>query len=54
MKIKLEKIDPYRWLIPKMGDMRVPGLIFSNARMMASIEDRGVLEGANPSAPVDA
>ena len=48
MKNKLEKIDSYRWLIPKKGAMRVPGLIFSNAQMMASIEeDQSLTQVAN-------
>jgi len=38
MTIKPEKIDPYRWLIPRDGHMRVPGLVFSNERMMRSIQ----------------
>ena len=38
MTIKPEKIDPCRWLIPKDGHMRVPGLVFSNEQMMRSIQ----------------
>ena len=38
MTIKPEKIDPYRWLIPRDGHMRVPGLVFSNEQMMRSIQ----------------
>jgi tRNA-splicing ligase RtcB len=37
MNIKLEKIDPYRWLIPRNGAMRVPGLVFSDDQMMTSL-----------------
>ena len=38
MTIKPEKIDSYRWLIPRDGHMRVPGLVFSNEQMMRSIQ----------------
>ena len=38
MDIKLEKMDDYRWLIPKSGPMRVPGLIFSNAQLIKTVE----------------
>jgi len=33
----LEKIDNYRWMIPKSGKMRVPGLIFSSENMLKQI-----------------
>jgi len=33
----LEKIDNYRWMIPKSGKMRVPGLIFSSEDMLKQI-----------------
>ena len=36
---KLERIDDYRWRIPKdyMPGMRVPGIIFSDSEMLKSI-----------------
>jgi len=34
MDIKLQKLDHYRWMIPKSGAMRVPGLIFSNDQLI--------------------
>ena len=39
MGIKLERLDEFRWLIPKAGRMRVPGLIFSNSNMIKDIQD---------------
>ncbi len=36
-EIRLEKIDDSRWLIPKTGGMRVPGMIYSSEKMLASI-----------------
>jgi len=48
MDIKLEKIDDYRWLIPKTGSMRVPGLIFSNAELIKAVrEDQSLTQVAN-------
>ncbi|MBN1847268.1 MAG: RtcB family protein [Deltaproteobacteria bacterium] len=38
MDIKFQKIDRYRWLIPKRGNMRVPGLVFSNDELMKTIQ----------------
>ncbi len=36
-EIKLEKLDDYRYLIPKEGGMRVPGLIFVDEKMLAEV-----------------
>jgi len=48
MHLKLEKLDDYRWLIPKAGLMRVPGLIFSNAELIKKVkEDQSLTQVAN-------
>ncbi|MFH1481563.1 MAG: RtcB family protein [Pseudomonadota bacterium] len=48
MEIKLQKKDDYHWLIPKTGNMRVPGLIFSNPHLIKGIEkDQSLLQVAN-------
>ncbi|MCF8145407.1 MAG: RtcB family protein [Deltaproteobacteria bacterium] len=48
MKITLEKIDDYRWLIPQTGAMRVPGLVFANSELIRSIqEDQSLTQVAN-------
>jgi tRNA-splicing ligase RtcB len=48
MQIRLEKLDNYRWLIPKTGPMRVPGLIFSNAELIKAVqEDQSLIQVAN-------
>ncbi len=48
MDIKLEKIDEYRWLIPKTGPMRVPGMVFSSAELIKSVqEDQSLVQVAN-------
>ena len=33
-KIHLEKIDDYRWRIPKTGKMRVDGVIYADERLL--------------------
>jgi tRNA-splicing ligase RtcB len=35
--IRLEKVDDYRWRIPRSGSMRVPGLIYSDERLLKDI-----------------
>jgi tRNA-splicing ligase RtcB len=35
--IIIEKIDAYRWRIPPVGGMRVPGIIYSSEKMMGGI-----------------
>jgi tRNA-splicing ligase RtcB len=48
MDIKLQKIDEYRWLIPKTGDMRVPGLVFADEKLMKAVErDQSLVQVAN-------
>jgi len=39
MDFKVKKIDEWRYLIPKKGAMRVPGLIFSSSELMPNIKD---------------
>ncbi len=48
MDIKIKEIDKNRWLIPKTGDMRVPGLIFSNRRLIREVQhDQSLVQVAN-------
>ncbi len=35
---KIRRIDEFRWEIPKVGSMRVPGLIYSNSSLFPDIE----------------
>ncbi len=39
MAFKIKKIDEWRFLIPKTGAMRVPGLIFSSSELMPNIKN---------------
>ncbi len=39
MDFEIKKIDEWRFLIPKTGAMRVPGLIFSSSELMPNIKD---------------
>ncbi|MFH0777030.1 MAG: RtcB family protein [Candidatus Eisenbacteria bacterium] len=46
--LKFERIDDYRWMIPKTGRMRVPGIIYANEKMMAHIRsDKSPVQVAN-------
>ena len=36
--MEIKQIDPYRWEIPKTGNMRVPGLIYTDSSMIKAIE----------------
>jgi tRNA-splicing ligase RtcB len=36
--VQLNKIDEYRWLIPREGGMRTDGLVYADERMMADIK----------------
>lgn len=38
MSIKIQKVDDYRWRIPREGKMRVPGLIFASEAMVADLQ----------------
>jgi tRNA-splicing ligase RtcB len=42
--IKVEKIDDYTWEIPKTGGMRVPGRVYSDEKLLASIERDNCLQ----------
>ena len=35
--MKIQKVDEFRWRIPREGKMRVPGLIFASEEMIADI-----------------
>ena len=48
MTIKLKKIDENRWLIPKEGKMRVPGLIFSSNKLIKDVQqDQSLVQVVN-------
>jgi tRNA-splicing ligase RtcB (3'-phosphate/5'-hydroxy nucleic acid ligase) len=47
-KIKLEKIDNYRWRIPREGKMRTDGIIYTDDRMLDDIrKDQSLAQVAN-------
>jgi tRNA-splicing ligase RtcB len=47
-EIKLEKIDESRWLVPKTGAMRVPGIIYTSEKMSGLLEkDESARQVAN-------
>jgi tRNA-splicing ligase RtcB len=47
-KIKIEKIDDYRWRIPREGKMRTDGIIYADERMFEDIrKDQSLVQVAN-------
>jgi tRNA-splicing ligase RtcB len=36
-EIKMERLDDFRWLLPRQGNMRVPGIIYASERLMRSM-----------------
>jgi tRNA-splicing ligase RtcB (3'-phosphate/5'-hydroxy nucleic acid ligase) len=47
-KIKIEKMDDYRFRIPREGKMRTEGLIFSSEEMLPDIrQDQSLTQVAN-------
>lgn len=47
-KIKLQRIDEYRWRIPKEGKMRVDGIVYADERMIETIrQDESLIQVAN-------
>jgi tRNA-splicing ligase RtcB len=48
MEIRLKKIDNNRWMIPKTGNMRVPGLVFSSPQLIEAVrQDESLIQVAN-------
>jgi tRNA-splicing ligase RtcB (3'-phosphate/5'-hydroxy nucleic acid ligase) len=48
MEIALKEIDQNRWLIPRSGNMRVPGMIFSNSQLIKGLlKDQSLAQVAN-------
>src|SRR2546422_11410370 len=46
--LRVERIDAYRWRIPRWGGMRTEGLIFADEQLMRDLEgDQAVQQVAN-------
>jgi tRNA-splicing ligase RtcB (3'-phosphate/5'-hydroxy nucleic acid ligase) len=37
--MRVERIDDYRWRLPREGGMRVDGIVYASAAMMAELRD---------------
>ncbi len=47
-QVKVQKIDDWRWRIPREGSMRTEGLIYADEKMMSDIrKDQSLLQVAN-------
>jgi tRNA-splicing ligase RtcB (3'-phosphate/5'-hydroxy nucleic acid ligase) len=48
MEITLKELDKNHWLIPRSGNMRVPGIIFSNSQLIKTLlKDQSLVQVAN-------
>ena len=46
--IKVQRIDAYRWRLPRQGQMRVDGLVFASESMMQTLrEDESLQQVVN-------
>ncbi|MEZ4416635.1 MAG: RtcB family protein [Gemmatimonadota bacterium] len=46
--LRIERLDPWRWIIPRQGRMRVEGLIYADAHMMSDLRgDEAIRQVAN-------
>jgi tRNA-splicing ligase RtcB len=43
-KVKIQKVDEFRWRIPKEGKMRVEGLVYASEAFIRSLRDDPALE----------
>ena len=49
--MKLQRIDRYRWQIPKTGKMNVPGVVYADERLMSAMRGgKGSREGKDAGA----
>ncbi|MCS7180701.1 MAG: RtcB family protein [bacterium] len=47
-ELKVEKVNEYKWIIPKVGEMRVPGVIYISEKLLKkAIEDKAIEQVAN-------
>ena len=47
-KIKLQKIDDYRWKIPREGKMRTDGIVYTDEKMVSDVSrDQSLVQVAN-------
>jgi len=47
-KVKVERIDDYRWRIPREGKMRTDGIVYAEESMFADIrKDQSLVQVAN-------
>ena len=48
VSVKIQKIDDYRWRIPKTAKMKTDGIVYADEKMMETIRrDQSLLQVAN-------
>ena len=46
--LKLQRVDEFRWRLPRQGDMRVDGMVYASETLMKSIRgDQSLQQVAN-------
>jgi tRNA-splicing ligase RtcB len=43
-KVKIQKVDGFRWRIPRQGKMRVEGLVYANEALVQALRGDPALE----------
>jgi tRNA-splicing ligase RtcB len=43
-RIEIQRIDDYRWRVPAQGDMRVPGIVYTSAKMLDQLRHEEALQ----------
>lgn len=43
-KVKIQKVDEYRWRIPREGKMRTDGMVYASEKLMAALHQDPALE----------
>jgi len=47
-QVKIQKVDEWRWRIPKEGKMRTEGLVYTDEKLLKEIQkDQSLLQVAN-------
>ncbi len=47
-KVKIQKVDDYRWKIPREGKMKTDGIVYMDERMLPGLRnDQSLLQVAN-------
>jgi tRNA-splicing ligase RtcB len=43
-EVALQRVDDYRWRIPQLGNMRVPGMVYADTEMLEELGGKEALK----------